>query len=423
MTTSYAVNQSVSTTSFGLNELMMLLNTAGAEERSLFTDMISKSKRQYVDAHHKQSISQLRSADPYKNGVWKTHVYINGKRKTIQRKTEDEIYTYLYDFYKSTAEITTLEDVFNMLIQHKETLGRAYQTISEDKRRFAYLDDKLKTQPIDEITEEDLRRWFVRSFLPKRPKQEGLKKMVQLLNAIFNLGRSKKLLRDNPAEFIDYHDYANLCDTSIRTNEERSFSDEDLSSLKAYAMKHKTNPHAVAMLVSMQTGMRAGELASLKVTDISDDFIHVHSQQVRRMTKDGHQQFEYAGYTKNERHNPKGGRYVPITEECKDALTIAEELPGTSEFVFHGKDGSPIQKDSYEQYLRRVCKKLGIEITHNHAFRVAFNARLIADDIDGNDRSLILGHSAQTNERHYSFSDQRRLDRIKQKMTKKEGES
>ena len=247
--------------------------------------------------------------------------------------------------------------------------------------------------------------------------------MVQLLNAIFNLGRSKKLLRDNPAEFIDYHDYANLCDTSIRTNEERSFSEEDLSSLKAYAMKHKTNPHAVAMLVSMQTGMRTGELASLKVSDISDDFIHVHSQQVRRMTKDGHQQFEYAGYTKNERHNPKGGRYVPITEECKNALTIAEELPGTSEFVLHGKDGSPIQKDSYEQYLRRVCKKLGIEITHNHAFRVAFNARLIADDIDGNDRSLILGHSAQTNERHYSFSDQRRLDRIKQKMNKKEGES
>ena len=72
-----------------------------------------------------------------------------------------------------------------------------------------------------------------------------MKKMVQLLNAIFNLGRSKKLLRDNPAEFIDYHDYANLCDTSIRTNEERSFSEEDLSSLKAYAMKHKTNPHAV----------------------------------------------------------------------------------------------------------------------------------------------------------------------------------
>ena len=277
--------------------------------------------------------------------------------------------------------------------------------------------------PINDITEDDIRKWIVKSFLPRKPKQEGLKKMVQLLNAVFNYARSKKLLHQNPAEFIDYHDYANQCDTSTRSNEQRSFSEEDLAALKTYAMKHKSNPHAVAMLISMQTGMRAGELASLKTSDISDGFIHVHSQQVRRMSEDGHQQFEYAGYTKNERHNPRGGRYIPITEDFKEALIIAEELPGASEFVLHGKDGNPIQKDSYEQYLRRVCKKLGIEITHNHAFRVAFNARLIADDIDGNDRSLILGHSAQTNERHYSFSDQRRLDRIKQKMSKKEGES
>lgn len=402
---------------FSLSDLSLL---TGLEERELVETMLSKAKRQYVLNCHTQAISQLRSSDPYKDGVWKTHVYVEGKRRTIQRKTEDEIYTYLYNFYKSSAEITTLEDVFNMLIHHKETLGRTQQTISEDKRRFGYLDEKIKKMPITEITEEDIRKWIVKSFLPRNVKQENLKKMIQLLKAIFTYGRSKRYLRDNPAEFIDYHDYANQCDTSTRTNEERSFSEEDLAALKTYAIKHKSNPHAVAMLISMQTGMRAGELASLKTSDISDGYIHVHSQQVRRRTEEGHQQFTYAGYTKNERHNPKGGRYIPITEECKDALTIAEELPGTSEFVLHGKDGSPIQKDSYEQYLRRVCKKLGIEITHNHAFRVAFNARLIADDIDGNDRSLILGHSMQTNERHYSFSDQRRLDRIKQKMTSKQ---
>ena len=244
--------------------------------------------------------------------------------------------------------------------------------------------------------------------------------MIQLLKAIFTYGRSKHYLSQNPAEFIDYHDYANQCDTQVRTNEERSFSEEDLSALKVYAMKHKTNPHAIAMLISMQTGMRAGELAALKTSDILDGYIHVHSQQLRRNDEEGHQVFSYAGYTKNERQNPKGGRYIPITDECQEALQIAEALQGESTFVLHQKDGSPIQKDSYMQYLRRVCHSLGIEITHNHAFRVAFNARLIADDIDGNDRSLILGHSMQTNERHYSFSDQRRLDRIKQKMTNKQ---
>ena len=420
MTTSYAVNQSAPTMPSGFTEFMMLFNASGAEERSLFTNMLSKAKQQYVLTHHKQAISQLHSTDKNKDGVWKTHVYIDGKRKTLQRKTKDELLECLYDIYKSSEEITTLEDAFNQLIQHKETLGRAQQTIAEDKRRFGYLDDKIKKTPIAEITEEDLRKWIVKSFLLKKPKQENLKKMIQLLKAIFTYGRSKHYLSQNPAEFIDYHDYANQCDTQVRTNEERSFSEEDLSALKGYAMKHKTNPHAIAMLISMQTGMRAGELAALKTSDILDGYIHVHSQQLRRNDEEGHQVFSYAGYTKNERQNPKGGRYIPITDECQEALQIAEALPGESTFVLHQKDGSPIQKDSYMQYLRRVCHSLGIEITHNHAFRVAFNARLIADDIDGNDRSLILGHSMQTNERHYSFSDQRRLDRIKQKMTSKQ---
>jgi len=41
------------------------------------------------------------------------------------------------------------------------------------------------------------------------------------------------------------------------------------------------------------------------------------------------------------------------------------------------------------------------------------NARLIAAGIDANGRCLLLGHSMQTNERHYSFADSRKLDEIK----------
>ena len=58
-----------------------------------------------------------------------------------------------------------------------------------------------------------------------------------------------------------------------------------------------------------------------------------------------------------------------------------------------------------------------IKITNNHAFRVALNAQLINENIDGLERCLILGHSMQTNERHYSYSDQRRLESIKKKLT------
>ena len=47
----------------------------------------------------------------------------------------------------------------------------------------------------------------------------------------------------------------------------------------------------------------------------------------------------------------------------------------------------------------------------------AFNARLIEAGVDGNVRCLVLGHSMQTNERHYSFSDKRRINDVKNKLS------
>ena len=97
-------------------------------------------------------------------------------------------------------------------------------------------------------------------------------------------------------------------------------------------------------------------------------------------------------------------------------LALAEKLPGASEYVFHDKNGNPVSKDSYEQHLRRTCKNLGIKTSNNHAFRIAFNSLLIEKELSSADRALILGHAVQTNEQHYSVSDRRRLEKIRQKI-------
>ena len=174
------------------------------------------------------------------------------------------------------------------------------------------------------------------------------------------------------------------------------------------------------MLVSMETGMRLGELAALRYDDIDENYIHVHRQQVilfdrNEKTK---RHWEDVEYTKNERTNPQGGRLVPITEGCREALILAMDLPGESDHVFHHPDGKMVLKDSYLYYLRRRCKDLGIPISNNHAFRVAYNSRLIQAGVDGNGRCGVLGHSMQTNERHYSFSDKRKAETVKNKLNR-----
>ena len=380
-----------------------------------------ETKKLYVDAHHKLKISPLNAEEKKKNGYWYTHIYVDGKRKVVQKATEDEIYNFLFDFYREQESLPkTYDDVFNAFLDYKREHGRSESTIKEYQRINGFLKKSIRTKAIVLITEDALRKWLINDYLKRNPKKEALKKMLQLIKAVFSFAIRKKICMTNPAQDLLVEDYLKFCDVATRTNEERSFSEEDIEKLRAYGLQDHLNPHAAMMLVAIETGMRAGELPALRKDDIKDGYIFVHRQQIREPKTSANNKisFREVEYTKNERANPRGGRKIPITKACQEALNIALNLPGDSEYLFHHPDGKPVLKDSYEYYLRRRCKALGIKTRNNHAFRVAFNARLIKAGVDANQRCYVLGHSMQTNEKHYSFGDERTVEDVKTKLVR-----
>lgn len=266
-----------------LRALMLLLQSD--TENADVNEMITKAKKNYVRKHHKWAVSQMINASGYKKNKWKTYIFEDGKRKEILKKTENELYEWLFQYYDA----------------------------------------------------------------------------------------------------LD-------------------------------AIKEPLNPRALMTLMAKETGLRSGEQAALHKSDIKGDYIHVHRQQ-RKDKEDGRSQlFFEVPYTKEERMNPHDGRHVPITEECRKAIELALKLPGESEYLFHDK-GKMVSKDSYLQNLKRRCRRLGIQTTNNHAFRMAFNLRMINLGFSSSDRALILGHEVQTNEAHYSLTDKRRLEQIRGLLT------
>lgn len=383
--------------------------------------MITAAKRDYVDSRHPRKISCMAHASGPRNGYWKTRIYVNGKRKDVVRSTKDALYEFLYEYYRSLEEAPkTFAEAVDLLLYRKEfQLNRSHNTVLDNRRYFEYISEEIRNMPLCDITEEDLRTWLVSEYLPRKPKEAALRKMLQLLKELFRFGQSKKLCVDNPAEYLLFDDYAKDCDLSRRRAEQRAFSEAEIAVLKADAMGHTSEPYALMTLLAAETGMRCGELAALRTCDIHDGFIHVHRQQLLDKTVKPHRFYD-VDYTKDERKHPHGGRYVPITTECAEVLRLAESLPGSSDRLFHAKDGSPITTDGYIQNLRNRCSRLGIETHHNHAFRVAFNRKLHEMGFSPSDRALILGHSVETNERHYSFTDSRRLNTIRDQMLLRE---
>lgn len=400
-----------------LEDIMLLLRSSDLQGAFL-EDMLTKAKRAYVEERHNRKIYQTSSSNPYKDGSWKTHVFDqDGHRKEIIRKTEAEIYEVLYSFYvEKEKQKLSMESVFEMLMDRKANeLNRSSNTIMDDRRYFSYLSDKIKKSSVISITESDLRSWFVKSYMPKKPKEQALRKMIQLLNQIFSFAIHQKMCKENPAANIVYDDYAKDCDIRKKKNEERAFSEQECMLLEEDALRTKNNPRSLMRLFSIHSAVRAGELPPLRWEDVSADYVHVHRQQVRDISS-GHEVFLEVDYTKDERKHPHGGRYIPRTKALNSVLELAKLLPGESEYIFHDKNGQPISKNSYELHLRRACKKLGISTTNNHAFRIAYNSFLLNSGLSASERALILGHGVQTNEHYYSVTDQRTLASIKERI-------
>ena len=375
--------------------------------------MITKEKRAFVRKRHTQAISHMVHASGFKKNKWKTYVTINGKRKEVLKNSEEEVLLWLFDYYAELEKRPkTLRDVFEKFMDYKEEcLGRSRHTIYENRRMFDRLSRQLQDSPIEEITDEDIQIWVTKCFLADKPREEALRKQFQLLNQIFAYGIRKKICAENPMIYLTARDYMKNCSHARKRAEEKAFSEAELEQIRQDAWKEYTNPRALMALMAMETGLRAGELSALHKSDIKADYIHVHRQQCKK-SADGKLEFFEVAYTKDERMHPHDGRYVPITDACRKVIFAALNLPGESEYLFH-EDGQIIAKDSYARNLLRRCRRLGIMTTNNHAFRMAFNSRMIGLGLNSADRAMVLGHAVQTNETVYSLTDKRRLAAIK----------
>lgn len=390
-----------------ISDLMLVLE-CGVGNAEKVEEMVFSAKKEFVSRVHGYAITQYTKGA--KAGRHKT--YVGSPRKEVSRRTEKELYEYLYDYYKQTEQ--TFESVFFEKLDYKQNkLNRKPMTIDLERRLFnKHIPSEFGSTKIADIT-DDMCVLIIRSVARTHPKEEALRKIHQMLNSTFTFAIQHGYCYKNPAAAVDLTCFLQDCDLETKTDEEKQFSAEEIAMLREIAMQNATNPRALMMLLASYTAMRSGELAAIRWADVKGDYLHIHRQQ----RKDGNAYSDVL-YTKNERKHPRDGRPFPITPAIRDVLTLAQELAGTSEYLFHDADGNPIRKDSYQLYLKRHARRLKIKATNNHAFRYAVNSHLIELGFSSADRALLLGHTVQTNETVYSITDNRRLDHISDVMNR-----
>ena len=353
--------------------------------------------------------------------------------KLLKAKDLERMYDKLYSIYFGDYVQNSIDDIFELALREKESTENPKQgTVARyrtDYNRFISAD--LRKKNICTLTEIDLKT-YTQNLVNGKEQIKGKSFMAYkgVLNLIFGYATAHGIIVKNPVQSIRNAVYLKSCDNSKPKSEDKIFTPQEIQMMVDEVKRRESSGssrwgngyyvYSYAMQFSIQTGVRVGELCGLMWNDIDFDneLIHIHAQQLTK-TVDHETIYYYVPYTKDEKGISQGGRYFPVTNDIRELLLdLAQnqtEHGINSPYVFCYEDGTWMKTLRYGEFLRKLCKKFGFEITNNHGFRMSLNSNvLIPSGISTADRAKLLGHSVETNLKHYSYAQRDYLDKARE---------
>lgn len=370
---------------------------------SYVQDQYEMNKRKELLSQHKWAISQG------KDGYWRTYLpdEENGRKmvkKNSQTDLEDAVIAY---YQKKNRELENKEQYkfksrFVVWVERQKMCERSDNTIYKyqaDYKRF-FEGREIEDMDIRKIDDAIIMASFKEVLLEKDIPYRALKAAFGYVNGVFEKSKIDKIVADNPCKYVDLPLLKKYCKSkSNNSPERRTVSESDKKKLFK-KMERSSNVIKYAVEFAFCTGMRVGELSSLRWEDIDYEKNTVtiqSSEKHSRLTSE-----YYISKTKNEKI-----RVIPLTDDMKDILKRAKKYEvknnWLSEFVFSGEYGR-IHARTISDWMRNNTMTKEFENTKSiHAIRRTINSNMRCSGVPAPVAASILGHTEKVNEENYTY--------------------
>ena len=336
------------------------------------------------------------------DGFWYTHIYNNGKRKLVKRRSKLALESTIVDLLREEDENPTIEDIYKEWIQQKLQRGAiieaTYTRYNTDFYRCLGTFGKMK---IKNVTAMDIENCIISCIHEKNMNRKAYSNLRTLFYGIFRSAKKKKLTDiDIKAVIADIDFCANDFKVTVHEDAEQVFMLDEEKDTIDYLMKHQTLIN-LGLLLIFKTGMRIGELAALKKEDIGVDYINVCRTETKYKDRaTGEIRYE----VKDAPKTTAGNRTIYLKDTYTWILKRIRELCPFGEYVFMS-NGERIRSYIFRYNLYRICKKLNVVQKGPHKIRKTYGSilydsampkALVADQMGHTDISCL--------ERHYYYN-------------------
>lgn len=183
---------------------------------------------------------------------------------------------------------------------------------------------------------------------------------------------------------------------SISNNKEieevQVLNEEQERKLVKYLMKNISNPNHLGIFLSLYTGMRLGEVCSLKIKDIDFEQKLISVNKTVQRLKDSDSEETYLSITTPKSKHSK--RTIPITNFLLKILENCEIDNYSRDAYLIGRKEIPYEPRTLQYAFQRVMEKCGYDGFHFHCLRHTFATKCVNSGFEIKTLSEILGHSS-----------------------------
>jgi len=271
-----------------------------------------------------------------------------------------------------------LKTAHQKFLDYLKEKGRASATIlaygSDIQQLIDFCQEKDKTR-VDQVTGQDLKN-FKKYLVEEKYTPKSISRKVNSIRTFFKSLNKKHLVNKNPAVNLSHPKYETKPPRILTKMEYRALRD---------ACRNDSRMSAIIELF-LQTGMRIGELASLKLEDIKNDHLQIKA------------------------YGSQPARKIPLNQEAKRAIDqyLKARPKSKTKNLFLTKTGRAFLVRNIRGAINRFFKIAGIEEATVNDLRHTFISHQLKAGVPLVLVSKIVGHKRlSTTEKYLKYIEKK----------------
>lgn len=313
----------------------------------------------------------------------------NGGRVLKRRNTKGELEELIVGYYRGLEESPQVATIYEEWIADRvERKKISLATRDRNRSIFNKHFGEFGSYEIRGLTPDDL-NMFLEGEIPKHDMTaKAFSNLKGITKGIFKYAKRKGLIWwdvENALHDLDVsdRDFRKV----IKEDYEEVYTDEEMQTIMSHCVANKDDAN-LALLLIFVTGMRIGEICTLKHEDVFEDRINVRRTETRYKDDRG----RYRAGVKDFPKSSASVRSVIIPKEYAWLARSIRRLNPFEEWVFMYR-GERMREKKIEDRLRWLCKKYNIIHKSPHKIRKTYISILLDSGVDNRTIQDQVGHA------------------------------